>query len=114
MTPTSDNAAKYLLRVKLQLRLEPDFTDQDELLTGLINAAWRTIERNYYCTLVGTEAELEALPEGKTGYVVDEDITLAMQMMVSAWYLNPTGAGQGTPSDLGVEYLLFPLQEHTV
>lgn len=114
MISTSANNEAYLRRVKLQLRLEPDFTDQDELLTGLINAAWRTIERNYYCELVTTQAELDALPEGKTGYVVDEDITLAMQMMVSTWYLNPTGAGQGTPSDLGVEYLLFPLQEHTV
>ena len=35
-------------------------------------------------------------------------------MMVAHWYLNPTGAGEGTPSDLGVSYLLFPLMEHTV
>lgn len=111
MTPTSDNAAKYLLRVKHQLRLEPDFTEQDDFLSGLISAAWRSIERNYYCELVGTEEEL---PEGKRAFVVDDDITLAMQMMVATWYLNPTGAGTESPSDLGVEYLLFPLQETTV
>jgi len=114
MTPTSDKAAEYLRRVKNQLRLEPDFTEQDEFLAGLINAAWRSIERNYYCELVGTEEELAALPEGKSGFVVDDDITLAMQMMVATWYLNPTGVGTDSPSDLGVHYLLFPLQEHTV
>jgi len=103
-----------LAKAKTQLRLELDFTEHDELLTGLIKAAQRSIERNYYCTLVATQDELDALPEATSGYVADEDILLAMQMMVAHWYLNPAGAGQGTPSELGVEYLLFPLMEHTV
>lgn len=103
-----------LADVKTQLRLELDFTEHDVLLTQLIGAARRNIERSYYCRLVETQTELDALPEGNPGYVVDEDIQLAMQMMVAHWYLNPTGAGEGTPSELGVSYLLFPLMEHTV
>ena len=107
MIPMLDN-------VKIQLRLEPDFTEHDQLLTQLINAAQRSIERHYYCRLVSTQAELDALPAGNPGYVVDEDIKLAMQMMVAQWYLSPAGAELGTPSELGVEFLLFPLMEHTV
>lgn len=107
MIPMLDN-------VKTQLRLEPDFSEHDQLLTNLINAAQRSIERNYYCRLVSTEAELETLPTGNPGYVADEDIRLAMQMMVAQWYLSPAGAEVGTPSELGVEFLLFPLMEHTV
>ena len=100
--------------VKTQLRLEPDFTEHDDMLTKMVAAAQKSIERDYYCKLVGSDDELQALPEGVRGFVADEDIQLAMQMMVAHWYLNPTGAGEGTPSDLGVSYLLFPLMEHTV
>lgn len=103
-----------LAEAKTQLRLELDFDEHDGLLTTLINAAQRSIERNYYCKLVSTQAELDALPEGLAGYIVDDDIKLAAQMMVAQWYLNPAGAEQGTPSELGVEFLLFPLMEHTV
>lgn len=103
-----------LADAKTQLRLELDFTEHDQLLTRLITAAQRSIERNYYCRLVSTQAELEALSAGNPGYVADEDIRLAMQMMVAQWYMNPAGAEVGTPSDLGVEFLLFPLMEHTV
>ena len=103
-----------LAEAKTQLRLELDFDEHDGLLTTLINAAQRSIERNYYCKLVSTQAELDALPESTAGYIVDDDIKLAAQMMVAQWYLNPTGAEQGTPSELGVEFLLFPLMEHTV
>ncbi|HHL2859194.1 TPA: head-tail connector protein [Citrobacter freundii] len=103
-----------LAEVKVQLRLELDFTEHDELLTRLVGAARRSIERSYYCRLAESQAELDELPEGQPAYLIDDDIQLAMQMMVAHWYLNPTGAGEGTPSDLGVSYLLFPLMEHTV
>lgn len=107
MKPTLDE-------VKVQLRLELDFTEHDDLLTRLIGAARRSIERSYYCRLAESPAELNELPEDQPAYLIDDDIQLAMQMMVAHWYLNPTGAGEGTPSELGVSYLLFPLMEHTV
>ena len=103
-----------LANAKTQLRLEPDFDGHDELLTTLIGAAQRSIERSYYCRLVSNQEELDALPDGQKGFIADDDIKLAAQMMVAHWYLNPAGAGDGAPSELGVEYLLFPLMEHTV
>ncbi|EKA7108174.1 phage gp6-like head-tail connector protein [Salmonella enterica] len=97
---------------KTQLRLELDFTAHDELLSSLINAAQRSIERTYYCKLVGSDDELQALPEGVRGFVADEDIQLAMQYLVGDAYLNGfTGQWLETAA---VRHLLFPLQENTV
>lgn len=107
MKPTLDE-------IKAQLRLEPDFSEHDALLTQLIGAARRSIQRNYYCRLFETPSEMEDLPDGHPAYLIDDDIQLAMQMMVSQWYLNPTGTGDESPSELGVNHLLFPLMEHTV
>lgn len=101
---------------KVQLRLEEDFTEHDDFIQSLIDAAQRSIERNYYCSLVKDQEELEALPEGIRGFVFDEDIKLAGKMMVSQWYTNPAGTSSetDTPFQLGVSFLLFPLMEHTV
>lgn len=52
--------------VKTQLRLEPDFTEHDDMLTKMVAAAQKSIERDYYCKLVGSDDELQALPEGVT------------------------------------------------
>lgn len=46
---------------KTQLRLELDFTAHDEMLSSLINAAQRSIERTYYCRLVESQEQLAAL-----------------------------------------------------
>lgn len=102
--------------LKSQLRLEPDFTDHDDLITSLVGAAQRSIERHYYCKLVATSEELDALPTGTRGFIADEDIQLAMKMMAARWYLDPNGANtdSDSPDKLGVAYLLFPLQEITV
>ena len=53
--------------VKTQLRLEPDFTEHDDMLTKMVAAAQKSIERDYYCKLVGSDDELQALPEGSLG-----------------------------------------------
>ncbi len=47
--------------VKTQLRLELDFTEHDAMLTQMVNAAQRSIERDYYCKLVTSDEELQAL-----------------------------------------------------
>ena len=107
MKPTSDN-------VKTALRLELDFTEHDEFITRLIKQAHRSIERNYYCRLLETEQELAEIPDIQRAFLIDDDIELAIQMMAAHWYLNPTGMSSETPSDIGVSYLLFPLEEHTV
>nr|DAM09614.1 MAG TPA: head tail connector [Caudoviricetes sp.]DAM09623.1 MAG TPA: head tail connector [Caudoviricetes sp.] len=98
--------------VKNQLRLELDFTEHDAMLTQMVNAAQRSIERDYYCKLVTNDEELQALPETVRGFIADEDIKLAIQYLVSDAYLNGhTGQWLET---VAVKHLLFPIQEHTV
>ncbi|MBA5234758.1 phage gp6-like head-tail connector protein [Pectobacterium aroidearum] len=100
---------------KVQLRLEPEFTEHDEHIESLAKAAKRSIERSYSCQLVSSQDEVEAL-DGDRAFIADDDIKLAMKMMVARWYFDPTGANTAidTPSQLGVEYLLFPLMEHGI
>ena len=98
--------------VKTQLRLELDFTEHDAMLTQMVNAAQRSIERDYYCKLVTSDEELQALPETVRGFIADEDIRLAIQFLVSDAYLNGH-TGQWLETD-AVRHLLFPLQEHTL
>ncbi|MDN0096178.1 MULTISPECIES: head-tail connector protein [Yersinia] len=102
--------------VKVQLRLEEDFTEHDDFIESLIDAAQRSIERTYYCVLVDSQAALENLPESIRGFLIEADYQLAARMMVAQWYLNPKGTSPDgdTPAQLGVEHLLFPLMEHTV
>ena len=98
--------------VKTQLRLELSFTEHDELLTRLIAAAQRSIEREYYCRLVSDADELDSLPENVVGYIADEDVQLAMKYLVNDAYLNGhTGEWLETQA---VKSLLFSLMEHTV
>ncbi|HIE9944369.1 TPA: head-tail connector protein [Klebsiella variicola subsp. variicola] len=98
--------------VKTQLRLELDFTEHDAMLTQMVNAAQRSIERDYYCKLFTSDEELQALPETVRGFIADEDIRLAIQFLVSDAYLNGhTGQWLETAA---VRHLLFPLQEHTL
>ena len=98
--------------VKNQLRLELDFTEHDAMLTRMVNAAQRSIERDYNCKLVTSDEALQALPDTVRGFVADEDIRLAVQYLVSDAYLNGhTGQWLETAA---VKYLLFPIQEHTV
>lgn len=82
------------------------------MLTQMINAAQRSIERDYYCKLVTNDKELQKLPETVRGFIADEDIKLAIQYLVSDAYLNGhTGQWLETAA---VKHLLFPIQEHTV
>ncbi|STT53897.1 Uncharacterised protein [Klebsiella pneumoniae] len=65
--------------VKTQLRLELDFTEHDAMLTQMVNAAQRSIERDYYCKLVTSDEELQALPETVRGFIADEDISNCLE-----------------------------------
>ena len=75
--------------VKTQLRLELDFTEHDAMLTQMVNAAQRSIERDYYCKLVTSDEELQALPETVRGFIADEDIqaghSVSRQRCISEW-----------------------------
>lgn len=95
--------------VKTQLRLELDFTEHDAMLTRMVNAAQRSIERDYNCKLVTSDEELQALPDTVRGFVADEDIRLAVQYLVGDAYLNGF-RGQWLET-LSVSSLLFPLKD---
>ena len=84
--------------VKTQLRLELDFTEHDAMLTQMVNAAQRSIERDYYCKLVTSDEELQALPETVRGFIADEDIRLAIQFLVSDAYRTVAGNRCGEAS----------------
>lgn len=117
MRPTSAD-------IKIQLRMDPTFTVHDAYFESLIQAAIKSIERDYHCQLVETEPrseeghgidteEAQAERQEKRKHILlDEDIALAIKFLVNDAYLNNF---QGEWLDTrAVRALLFPLMEHTV
>lgn len=87
-------------QIKLQLRLDEDFTDEDEILelygTAAENATIKTLNRNLYT---------DTVPEtDRSGMVITSDITLAMLMTVSHWYKNRTPVTPFEQSDIPLTY----------
>ncbi|HGW6102656.1 TPA: head-tail connector protein [Citrobacter werkmanii] len=93
-------------QIKLQLRIDEDFTDEDEILelygTAAENAAIKTLNRNLYPdTVPDTDC---------SGMVIVDDIKLAMLMTVSHWYKNraPVTPFEQTEIPLTYRFLLNP------
>lgn len=87
-------------QIKQQLRLDDDFTDEDDLLklygTAAENAASKTLNRNLY---------LDAVPDTDCrGMVIVDDIRLAMLMTVSHWYKNRAPVTPFEQSDIPLTY----------
>lgn len=87
-------------QIKQQLRLDPDFTDEDDLLelygTAAENAAIKTLNRELYP---------DAVPDSDcTGMVIVDDIKLAMLMTVSHWYKNRAPVTPFEQSDIPLTY----------
>ncbi|EDW1730132.1 phage gp6-like head-tail connector protein [Salmonella enterica subsp. enterica] len=98
--------------IKVQLRMDPSFTEHDSYFESLIAAAKRSIERDYYCHLVDGDSENEPVMDGVRVVAMEEDIALAIKYLVADAYLNNfQGAWLDTRA---VRALLFPLMEHTV
>lgn len=93
-------------QIKLQLRVDEDFTDEDEILelygTAAENAAIMTLNRNLYPDIV-SETDCD-------GMVIVSDITLAMLMTVSHWYKNraPVTPFEQSEIPLTYRFLLNP------
>ncbi|WJV61360.1 head-tail connector protein [Pectobacteriaceae bacterium C52] len=73
-------------QIKRQLRLESDYTDEDELLTLLGTAVQRTTEtyvnRNLY-------PSAQDIPDtDPDGLALSDDIRLAMLLLLTHWYEN--------------------------
>ncbi|EDY2188374.1 phage gp6-like head-tail connector protein [Salmonella enterica subsp. enterica] len=98
--------------IKIQLRMDPSFTEHDSYFESLIAAAKRSIERDYYCHLVDDASENEQAADGVRVVAMEEDIVLAIKYLVADAYLNNfQGAWLDTQA---VRALLFPVMEHTV
>lgn len=70
---------------KKQVRLEPDYHEEDELLSIYILAAQRLVETHTRRTLI-EQTDDEADPE--TTLVYGSDIEMAMLLLVGHWFAN--------------------------
>lgn len=82
--------------IKAQLRLEDDFTDEDQLLT-LIGGAVEARVANY---LNRTLYESEVPDTDEDGLVVSDDIRQAMLMLCSHFYENRSSVSDVEMSDM--------------
>ena len=83
--------------IKLHVRLEPDFSEDDQLLETYSNAARRVIEGRTGRTLYETHDAIPA--EGdEHALVIDDDITTAMLLLIGHWYENRENELLGTIS----------------
>jgi len=94
--------------IKMQCRLEPDFTEEDRLLELLALAAEAKattyLNRNLYKTL-------DEIPETDTdGMVITEDIRLGLLLVVCHWYENRSSVTEieKTETPQAFEFLLYP------
>lgn len=97
-----------LEEIKMQCRLETDFTDEDRLLEllGLAAEAKATtyLNRNLYATNAD-KPDLD--PDGM---VITEDIRLGLLMLVSHWYENRSSVTEieKTETPMAFYFLLQP------
>ncbi len=75
-----------LNEIKMQCRLENDFTDEDQLLELLALAAEAKATTYLNRNLYKTNDEIPALDED--GMVITEDIRLGLLMLIGHWYAN--------------------------
>jgi len=90
--------------VKRHLRLDPDFTDEDTLVQGYLDAAVAHVEQHCDRRIVNGE------PAGPDEMTVTKDVEQAILLLVGHWYSNREGAVIGAVSNqvqLGVERLLW-------
>lgn len=91
-------------RVKAHLRLDPLFSDDDQLIQGYIDAATAHVEQHCDRKIVAGE------PAGPGEMAVTKDVEQAVLLLVGHWYSNREGAVVGATStgvQLGVERLLW-------
>lgn len=80
--------------IKVHLHLDDDeFTDQLPLLTAYARAAWRLIENRTGRALFAVLPEIA--PEN--ALLLDDDVRLAMLLLVAHWYSNREAISEGAP-----------------
>lgn len=101
--------------IKLHVRLEPDFYDDDSLLDTYATAARRYVEnhtgRNLYATSGEIPVDSEGSPTDSDALVLDDDLTTAMLLLIGHWYENREAVAVGVSTasmPLAVESLICP------
>lgn len=96
-----------LARAKLHLRIDPDDTEEDALISGWISAAYLAIEGKIFRKLYEDET---AIPEGSIGIVIDEGIQTIAQLILGHLYTNreAVAPGQAAEIPMGADWLLSP------
>ncbi|MCE2597205.1 head-tail connector protein [Motilimonas cestriensis] len=90
--------------VKAQLRLEPEYIDEDEILNLYISAAFTSIEA-FLCR----KLYVDVVPESdESGMLFNSDIQLASLLMIDHWYNNRSSTTTETVKEvpLGFRHLL--------
>lgn len=95
--------------IKQQCRLETDFDDDNELLELYSGAAKRYVERYTDRNLYATTGEA-GYADDPDALLLDDDITVAMLLLISHWYENREAVTTGTivtQTPLAVESCLW-------
>ncbi|ARS51506.1 head-tail connector protein [Kushneria konosiri] len=96
--------------IKQHVRLEPDFDDDNFLLDTYSGAAKRHVEHYTDRKLYATTSEQGYL-EDETALLLDDEITVAMLLLIGHWYENREAVVIGTITaqvPMAVEMLLWP------
>lgn len=96
--------------IKQHVRLEPEFEADDTLLDTYAGAAKRYVERYTDRKLYATTSET-GYADDPGALLLDDDITVAMLLLISHWYENREAVTTGTivaQTPLAVESLLWP------
>lgn len=96
--------------IKQQCRIEQDESDEDALLETYSNAARRYVE-NFTDRRLFETPEAADLSESEHPLLLDDDITVAMLMMINHWYVNREAVIVGSSPatlPLAVESFLWP------
>jgi len=93
---------------KAQCRIEPELVEEDELLTGLIDAAISHIQSDINKPMVAA---------GEEGQVLTPALRLAALLLIGHWYTNREAVVTGTIATtlpLAYESLIHPYREIAV
>lgn len=96
--------------IKQHVRLELDFDADDTLLDTYAGAAKRYVERYTDRKLYATTSE-SGYADDPDALLLDDDITVAMLLLIGHWYANREGVVIGTiPAEapMAIESLLWP------
>ncbi|MCZ0823706.1 head-tail connector protein [Dickeya solani] len=95
-------------QIKRQLRLESDYTDEDELLTLLGNAVQRRTETYVNRNLYSGVDDIPATDPD--GLVLSDDIRLAMLLLLTHYYENRSSVSDFEKTEVpqGYSWLVGP------